>query len=323
MDALSEVLRAVKLEGALFFHGEFSAPWCFRTVDADAASPLLAPGAHRLIIYHYLMEGRANARLETGARVPLRAGDIVIFPHGDAHYIANGLPENPVDSFTAFAGAVSEGLKAVHYGGGGEITRFVCGFMACQSRLCHMFLAGLPRILRVNVADGPSGEWLRNSILYSAGGLGHPQSGGSLVIARLSELLFVETLRGYINSLPPGQTGWLGAARDPVISRALALLHQKPAHPWTLPELSRELGLSRTRFAERFQSFLGESPMAYLTRWRVQLAAERLESTNATVAEIAFEVGYGSEAAFNRAFRRDFGCPPAQFRRARRTAAPA
>lgn len=321
MDALSEVLRAVKLEGALFFNGEFSAPWCFRTADAAAAAPVLAPGAEHLIIYHYLTEGRAYARLEEGGRVELNAGDIVIFPHGDAHYVGNGFPEKPVDSFVVFADTLTEGLKAVRYGGGGEKTKFVCGYMACESRLCNVFLAGLPRIFRVNVAEGPSGEWLRNALLYSAGGLSSAHSGGGLVIAKLSELLFVETLRGYINSLPPGHAGWLGAARDPLISRALALLHHTPAHPWTLPELARKLGVSRTRFAERFHSFLGEPPMAYLTKWRVQLAAEMLESGDASIAEIALGVGYGSEAAFNRAFRRQFGCPPAQFRRARRNAA--
>jgi AraC-like DNA-binding protein len=321
MDVLSEVLRAVKLEGALFFNGDFSAPWCFRTADAAAAAPVLAPGAEHLIIYHYLTEGRAYARLEEGGRVELNAGDIVIFPHGDAHYVGNGFPEKPVDSFVVFADTLTEGLRIVKYGGGGEKTKFVCGYMACESRLCNVFLAGLPRILRVNVADGPSGEWLRSSILYSAGGLSSAHSGGGLVIAKLSELLFVETLRGYINSLPPGQTGWLGAARDPLVSQALALLHHAPAHPWTLPELARKLGVSRTRFAERFHTFLGEPPMAYLTKWRVQLGAEMLESSDASIAEIALGVGYGSETAFNRAFRREFGSPPAQFRRSKKMAA--
>jgi AraC-like DNA-binding protein len=321
MDALSEVLKVVKLQGALFFNGEFSSPWCFRTADAATAAQQLAPGAERVIIYHYLTEGRAYARLAEGGRVELSAGDIVIFPHGDAHFVGNGVPEKPVDSFVVFADTLTQGLKAVEYGGGGEKTKFVCGYMACESRLSNVFLAGLPRILRVHVADGPSGDWLRKSILYSAGGLSDAHAGGGLVIAKLSELLFVETLRGHINSLPPGHAGWLGGARDPVVSRALALLHQSPAHPWTLVELARKLGVSRTRFVERFQTFLGESPMAYLTKWRVKLGAEMLESSEAGVAEIAASVGYGSEAAFNRAFRREFGCPPAQFRRARKVGA--
>jgi len=272
-----------------------------------------------LIIFHFLTEGRAYARLPDGPRVELTTGDIVIFPHGDAHLLGNGSPEKPVDSFQTFAKNLKEGLKLARFGGGGEITRFVCGFLACEPRLSQVFLAGLPPILKVHVADDPSGQWLENSIRFSVGEANGSHAGSGIVLAKLSEVLFVETLRCYINALPPGEIGWLAGARDPIIGQALALMHKEPAHPWTILNLARRVGLSRTRLAERFRHFLGESPMAYLAQWRLKLGAELLQSTEDSVAEVAAAVGYGSEPAFNRAFKREFNCPPAQFRRQRNT----
>jgi transcriptional regulator GlxA family with amidase domain len=173
-------------------------------------------------------------------------------------------------------------------------------------------------MLKVHIAGDPSGQWIENSIRFSVGEASGSKAGSSLVLAKLSEVLFVETLRRYINALPPGETGWLAGARDPHVSQALALLHKAPAHPWTLQILAKRAGLSRTRLAERFRHFLGESPMAYLAHWRLKLGAELLQSTGDSVAEVAANVGYGSEAAFNRAFKREFDCPPAQFRRHRK-----
>jgi AraC-like DNA-binding protein len=248
----------------------------------------------------------------------LTAGDIVIFPHGDAHVLGIGLPEKPLDAVQMFAKNLTQGFKLARFGGGGEITRFVCGFMVCEPRLSEVFLAGLPKMLKVHIANEPSGEWLENSIRFSVGEATGSNAGSGLVLAKLSEVLFVETLRRYINALPPDQTGWLAGARDPVISQALAFLHSEPADPWTVSNLARRIGLSRTRLAERFRHFLGESPMAYLAQWRLKLGAEILQSTEDSVAEVAAAVGYGSEAAFSRAFKREFDCPPAQFRRKRK-----
>ena len=318
MDVLSEVLRAVKLEGALFFNAEFSAPWCFSSSPAAAAAHFLPSGSGHLIMYHFLTEGRAYARLPDGGREELTAGDIVIFPHGDSHFIGNGFPEKPVDSFSALGKHLSQGLKVIRFGGGGETTKFVCGYLACEPRLSEVLLAGLPPMLKVHVAKEPSGQWLEHSIRFSVSESAS-NAGSGLVLAKLSEVLFVETLRRYIEMLPSGQTGWLAGARDPMIGKALASLHKEPSKPWTISSLAREAGSSRTRLAERFRHFLGASPMAYLTRWRLKLGAEFLQSSEDGVAEIAAAVGYGSEAAFNRAFKREFGCPPAQFRRRRRT----
>jgi AraC-like DNA-binding protein len=317
MDVLSEVLRVVRLDGALFFNAEFSAPWCLRS-SRSAAAPYLSPRGGHLILYHFLTEGRAYARLLEGKREELAAGDIVILPHGDAHLLGNGSPEKPVDSFQTFAKNLSQGLKLARFGGGGEITRFVCGFLACEPRLSEIFLAGLPPLIKVPVVKEPSGRWLEHSIRFSVGETSDSNAGSGLVLAKLSELLFVETLRRYINALPDDRVGWLAGARDPLIGQALTLLHKEPAHPWTVSDLARRVGLSRTRLAERFRHFLGDSPMAYLAQWRLKLGAERLQSTEDSVAEVAVAVGYGSEAAFNRAFRREFDCPPAQFRRERK-----
>ena len=317
MDVLSEVLKIVRLEGALFFNAELSAPWCLSEPRSKDIAPRLSPGAGHLILYHFLTEGRAYASLPDGRREELTAGDIVIFPHGDAHVLGNGSQE-PVDAMQTFAKNLTQGLKLAQYGGGGEITKFVCGFMVCEPRLSEVFLAGLPKMLKVHVANEPSGAWLQNSILFSVGEANGSNAGSGLVLARLSEVLFVETLRRYISALPPDQIGWLAGARDPIIGQALALLHKEPAHPWTISNLARRIGLSRTRLAERFREFLGESPMAYLAQWRLKLGAEILQSTEDSVAEVAAAVGYGSAAAFNRAFKREFDCPPAQFRRKRK-----
>ncbi len=314
MDVLSEVLRVVKLQGALFFNAEFSAPWCLSSSPASGKS-ILAPRGGHLILYHFLTEGHAYARLPGGSRQELKAGDIVIFPHGHTHLIGNGSPERPVDSFETFAGNLTQGLKVARFGGGGEITRFVCGFLTCEPRLSEILLNGLPAMLKVPVANEPSGQWLEHSIRFSVGAENGSNPGSELVVAKLAELLFVETLRRYVNTLPADEIGWLAGTRDPSIGKALAMLHQKPAHSWTVSNLARDVGISRTRLADRFRHFLGEPPMAYLAQWRLRLAAETLQSTEQSIAEVAASVGYESEAGFNRAFRRAYDCPPAQFRR--------
>jgi len=322
MDVLSEILKVVKLEGALFFNAEFSAPWCFQSQVTEEVARLLSPSAGHVILYHLLTEGRAYARLPDGRREELTAGDIVILPHGDLHFLGNGSPAEPVDSFKAFAKNLTAGLRVARFGGGGEITRFVCGFLACQPRLSEVFLGGLPSMMKVHIGREPSGQWIENSIHFSADRMGSPttdddraSAGSALVQAKLSEVMLVETLRRYISALPDDQTGWLAGTRDPQIGQALALLHKDPAHPWTINDLARSVGLSRTRLSERFRHFLGSSPMAYLGQWRLTMAAELLQTGDDSVARVATAVGYANEASFNRAFKREYACPPAQFRR--------
>jgi len=206
------------------------------------------------------------------------------------------------------------GLKLARFGGGGEVTKLTCGFMACDPQLSQVFLSGLPPIFKVSIRNDASGRWLENSIRFSANDADASRAGGEAVLAKLAEVLFVETLRAYITQLPADQTGWLAGARDPEVGKTLALMHRNPAHPWTIASLAKEAGVSRSVLAERFRHYLKESPMAYLTRWRLQLGAQMLASTSHSVAQIAPEVGYESEAAFNRAFKREFTVPPARFR---------
>jgi len=168
--------------------------------------------------------------------------------------------------------------------------------------------------MKVHIRNDASGQWLENSLRYSVDNADASGPGGETVLAKLSEVLFIETLRRYIAQLPQEQTGWLAGVRDPEVGRALALLHRKPAHPWTIATLANEVGISRSVLAERFRRYLPETPIAYLTRWRLQLGAQLLKSTSSSVAQIAGDVGYESEPSFNRAFKREFGLPPARFR---------
>ena len=314
MDVLSEVLKVVKLQGAMFYNGEFSSPWSFCSPASHKVAPYITKGASHVIIYHLLTEGHAWARLADGERIAVDAGDIVIFPHGDEHFIENGPATKSVDMMNELSRIFSQGLKVSRSGGKGEVTKFVCGFMACEPRLSQVFLSGLPRVFKVTIRNDDSGRWLENSIRFSVNEADASRAGGEAVLAKLSEVLFVETLRTYIAKLPAEQTGWLAGARDLEVGKTLALMHRHPARPWTLATLAKEAGVSRSVLAERFRHYLSETPMAYLTRWRLQLGGQMLTSTNYSVAQIASEVGYESEAAFNRAFKREFSVPPARFR---------
>ncbi|MBX3329263.1 MAG: AraC family transcriptional regulator [Nitrospira sp.] len=321
MEILSEVLRAVKLDGALFYNAEFSAPWCARSIDARTVTSYLSPNSQHVIIFHLLTEGRGYAHVEGDDRpVPLNAGDILVVPHGDAHILGNGPSVTPVDRKQVLEQVLSQGLKVSRMGGGGELTKFICGYMSCDPQLSRVFLGGLPPILKISIRDGASGQWLEQSIRYSVDNADVSGPGGETVLAKLSEVLFVETLRRYIAQLPQKHTGWLAGVRDPEVGKALALLHRKPAHPWTIATLANEVGISRSVLAERFRRYLSETPIAYLTRWRLQLGAQMLTTTSTSVAHIAGEVGYESEASFNRAFKREFRLPPARFRSQSRSA---
>lgn len=320
MDVLSEVLKAVKLETAFFYNAEFSAPWSFRSPESCKLAPYIGhPGGH-VIVYHLLLQGRAYAEA-ADMRLLLREGDIVIFPHGDPHILESGPAAHTVDGESELQRIFSGGLKVTRFGGGGEVTRFVCGFMVCEPRLSQVFLTGLPTVFKVNIRDDENGQWLEHSIQYSIAQGGTNHAGADAVLAKLCETLFVETLRRYIAELPARRTGWLAGARDPELGKALALMHSRTADPWTIATLAKEAGLSRSVLAQRFREYLGEPPVAYLTRWRLQMAAQMLAATNYSVAQIASEVGYESEPGFNRAFKRQFGHPPARYRTQAKAAA--
>ena len=245
----------------------------------------------------------------------LAAGDLIMFPHGDGHLIGSDLQLAPVAAERLVEISPEGGLARISYGGGGDRTRFVCGFLACDSRLCRPMLDALPRMLRVSIGGADSTSWLVDTLRRAAAETRAPRAGTDAVLAKLSELLFVEAIRAYIESVPQTRRGWFAALSDPQVGRALALLHADPGRKWMVDELGRAAGLSRSALAERFALLLGEPPMQYLTRWRLALAARELREGRDSIARIAERVGYESEAAFNRAFKREFTIPPATWRR--------
>ena len=317
LDVLSEVLRTLSFTGATFFSAEFRAPWGFTSPPiATVAGTLQDPDAH-LVLFHLVFQGRATARVEGAADTTLEAGDIVAFPRGHAHRVWEGRPERWYDTTPAVRRALAGELQVTRTGDSGDVTRFVCGYFSCDRWASEVVLAGLPSVLKVNVRDTDHPGWLESAIQFLATEAASDHPGRGALLTKLSEALFVEALRRWMLTLPMEDTGWLAAARDDVVGRALALLHRQPSRRWTLATLARDVGASRSTLAARFAHYLHEPPMSYLARWRLQLAARLLTTTQQTVLEVAGRVGYESEAAFNRAFRREHTLPPGRFRRAR------
>lgn len=316
MDALSEVLRALRLNSGIFLEAEFTAPWCIDSAPGKEDVRHILHGAEHVTLYHLVTEGRCRARIPgVTDTVELEVGDLILFPHGDGHRMGSDLQLAPVASETLVRPSAEGGLATINHGGGGARTRFVCGFLACDSRLCKPLLDALPRMLKVPMGQGPAAAWIIDTLRRGAAETQAPRAGADAVLAKLSELLFVEAMRYYIESLPENERGWFAGLRDPQVSRALALMHGDPGRAWTVDDLGREAGLSRSVLAERFAALLGEPPMQYLMRWRMALAARALKEGREPVVRIAEQVGYESEAAFNRAFKREFGMPPATWRR--------
>lgn len=314
MDALSQTLRVVRLVGAIFLHGRFTAPWCYQSPHADAAAPYLEPTAERIVIFHFVTEG--ECWVEQGDIPPVRlvAGDAVIFPQGDAHRMGSQ-PGLPPASGARLHEVLARRPRLLAYGGGGATTKLVCGYLACDARLARMLLAGLPPIVKVSVRGSNAGVWLEASLRYALAEARSPRPGGQGVLAKLAEVLFIEVLRIHMNEQVEGRTGWLAGVNDRLVGSALRALHTEPARSWTLEELARVAGTSRSVLAERFPQLVGQAPMQYLAQWRMLLASNLLARSNAPLARIAEEVGYQTDTAFSRAFRREYGMPPAAWRR--------
>lgn len=316
MDALSEVLKALRLTSGIFLEAEFTSPWCVDSAPSKEELNEILPNSEHVAIYHLLIDGRCRSRLSgSHETIDLATGDLLLFPQGDGHRLGSDLQLAPAPASSLVQSAPDGGLARIVHGGGGQRARFVCGYLACDSRICRPLLGALPRMLRVPLGDGPAAGWIINTLHRGADETHAPRAGTDAMLAKLSELLFLEAIRVYIENLPQEQRGWFAGLRDPHVSRALALMHTTPANPWTVDELGREVGLSRSALAERFGLLLGEPPMQYLTRWRLALAARELRENRDSILRIAEQVGYDSEAAFNRAFKREFGMPPATWRR--------
>lgn len=323
MDVLSHALDAVHMSSAIFYYAECTAPWGFAVPSLQQVAHMLAPGVERLVPYHLVTEGRAHVAFEDGSELEIEAGDVVIIPLGDAHTVSNGRPTELVDSGKSLGKFLCGDLRTMRMGGGGERTGFICGYFGCERGADRLFLAGLPRIIKINARADATGKWLEDSIRYLVGQADRSRPGQSILLSRMAEALFVETLRRYMERMPSERIGWLAGARDPIVGGALALLHQQPSVCWTVDELATKVGASRSVLTERFARFLGEPPLTYLAGWRLHLAARLLVQGGKPIAQIAFDVGYESQAAFNRAFKREFGTAPGQYRKERRWPLPA
>lgn len=321
MDPLSEILKSVRLSGAIFINAEASAPWCILSPPSKRIGPLLSGRTDHVIIYHLVTAGEGYATVGKES-VKFAAGDLLVFPHGDEHQMGNGVGAEPVSSEQNLPAILERGLEPLRFGGSGEVTRLICGYFCCEARLTQPLLAGLPKLLKLSLRDEPDGAWLETSIHHAVMLLGGGSPGSDMLVARLSEVLFAETLRRYVATLSEHKTGWLAGSRDPIVSKSLAVLHARPEREWTLDLLAREVGTSRSALTERFSRYLDTSPMAYLADWRLELAADALKSSSRSVLQIAASVGYESEAAFNRAFKRRFDLPPARYRRSMRLSDP-
>ena len=319
MDALSELLKGVRLRGASFFYVDFKTPWRVRTPGAAGLdATVLNARSEQLVIYHLLTQGEARITVDGQPPVRMRAGDVIVCPHGDAHEMASvegDAPRFDVDLMALLRkprGRIEFGGGG---GGGGEPAQFICGYLRCDARLCRPVFAALPRVVLVSLRGDPGMDWLDTSIRHAAGQAMSPRPGGEGVLTKLSEVLFIETVRRHMETLAPDQTGWLAGLRDTVVGNALARMHARPEHDWTVEQLAREANVSRSVMAERFSHYVGQSPMNYLGKLRMALASEMLREGSETITRVAERVGYETDAAFNRAFRREFGLPPATWRK--------
>jgi AraC-like DNA-binding protein len=317
MDALSDVLRIMRLKGGVFLHGEFRHPWCIAVkVAPQSCSSYLGETAH-VIPYHYVLEGRMRVRLEDGIEIALEAGESIMFPRNDTHLLGTDLARAPVQSRDYVARPIEGGLLEMKIDGGGPRTRIVCGFLGTENVRGNPVMNALPAALHLNVRDGSAGAWISSMFHHAAEQIAAGHRGSEVQMSRLSELLFVEAIQNYIDKLPDSQAGWLSGLKDPFVSRALALIHARIGEPWTVDTLGKEVGLSRSALAERFGAVLGLPPMQYLANWRIHVAAHELVNSGKSIAQIAQDVGYESEASFTRAFKRVMDAPPAAWRRQR------
>jgi AraC-like DNA-binding protein len=318
-DVLSDVLRAVRLTGAVFFDLELSSPWVAEAPASRDIAAKVMPGAQRVIEYHLIARGACWGHAVGQEPIRLSEGDLIVFPQGDPHVLSSAPGMRAQPDLTMFARSSTPLPIVYEFGGGGaERTRVVCCFLGCDERPYNPLLTALPSVIHLSAAGSqmPQGTtgWLGTLLNIAVKESGSARAGAENVLARLSELMFVEAIRRYLEALPPAETGWLAGVRDPVVGQALAAMHGDASQPWTVERLARLVGMSRSVFAERFTEMVGQPPMQYLALWRMQLAS-RLLVEGGQVAAVASAVGYESEAAFSRAFKKLVGQAPATWRR--------
>ena len=330
-DTLSDLLRSVRLRGAVFFYVSLRDQWSAEAPPAKEIAEAVMPGCEHVMEYHMIAKGHGWATVAGLAPVKLSAGDIVMFPQGDRHVISSAPDLVPMPRIAEWVFARRNDPKpfpvAVRQGivsDGGRLpidaadAIVVCGFLGCDIRPFNPLVAALPRILHLPASH--AGGWVASVIDQAVIESHDRRPGGDAVLERLSEMMFVDAARRYLVSLPEDATGWLAGLRDRFVGKALALMHERPEHPWSVDALAHEVGLSRSTLHDRFVLYLGQPPIQYLASWRIQLGARLLRESNRNVATIALDVGYDSEASFSRAFKRMLGMPPAAWRKAQSSA---
>jgi AraC-like DNA-binding protein len=313
IDALSEVLRSVRLKGGIFLDARFTAPWCVHTniVAEDCSAFTVKPPL--LIAYHFVIAGKLLVSVNGEPAIEVRAGEIVLLPRNDVHTLASAAGLVPTSARQLIQPSADGGLAKISHGGGGEAAQIVCGFLGSEESY-NPLIATLPRVLKLDVREGVSRDWVEASVRYAAGELTAGRFASSSLMARLSELLFVEAMRQYSVTFTEHDTGWLKGVADPQIGRAVTAIHHNIGLSWSADSLAREVAMSRSAFVDRFTTLVGMPPIRYLTIWRLQVAKRSLRETRKTIAQVAQDVGYGSDEAFSRAFKREFGLPPTRWR---------
>jgi AraC-like DNA-binding protein len=313
LETLIEDLSRIHLAGAIFLRAEYTAPWACESPRASELLHLLRCRARRLVLFHVIADGSCWIRLSSGAYLEASKGDVLVFPYADRHAMGAGERTLGVPIASLLPAPPWEEVPVIRQGGGGDRTSVVCGYLHWDAPFFEPVVNTLPPVFTVRPPAGPAADWVNATINYALdiSALPSAEAGPAL---RLHELLFREVLRFYFQSAPPHLSGWLAALDDPIVGRALAALHSEPARAWTLDELAGRSACSRSTLNERFGCLVGRAPMQYLAEWRLQVAAQLLQETRLGASAVAHRVGYKSEAAFNRAFKRGMGKPPAQWR---------
>lgn len=317
MGFVSDLLRSVRLSGGIFFHAEFSAPFCVESPTCEHIADILGLGSKRVVPFHVVDGGACETRIAGREPVPLVAGDVVVFFHGGTHVVASPGATRKVAIEPLLPPPPYHGrIQDISHGGGGAVTTMMCGFLHHDPIVFNPLFCGLPEVIVVSGRVHDDTKRLQRILRDIEDEARAVRPGSECLLIRLTELLFIEVLRTFMARTPRGRGAWLRGGQDPFVNRALQLLHAQPSRNWSLVALSREVGRSRSALSERFAEVVGVTPMQYLAQWRMQLAAQLLLESDSTIAAIAARVGYSSEASFNRAFRRIVGMPPATWRRA-------
>jgi AraC-like DNA-binding protein len=333
MDVLSDVLRVVRLSGAVFFTADFSSPWALESPIPRMLASAVMPEAECVVLFHILVDGECEVECQGRPVVTMEGGDVIVFPRGDQHTMRSHDASTPTPLTSIFSPGTHDEPPQLSFGGGGRTSRFVCGYLNCDQRFSPL-VEGLPTMLlvrgrddystieaidatgsRPTVVPQGSGTWLGTTLKFTINEARSARPGNAAMLGRLTELMFVEILREYMHRLPVDEGGWLAALNDAQVGRVLRLMHTNPVYDWTVDELAREVAVSRSVLAQRFTELVGETPMRYLANWRMQLAKQMMREGTHNIQEVATRVGYDSEAAFNRAFKRATGSPPATWRK--------